>query len=259
MASGSDLRRRVLSGEPIVGTFLNLGSPGVAEVCGRAGVDWLLIDLEHGVGTEADLLPMLYAARAAGVPVVVRPEQGTRLRIGRVLDLGADGVMVPQVSGPDEAREVASWLRFQPVGRRGVALFTRGLDYGTRGHAGTGPRNEEILGIAQVESSAAADAADETAAIDGIDVLFVGPTDLTHALGIPGQIDHPDYEAAIQKVAAAARAHGKAAGVLLWKPEDASRYARLGFTVFAISSDGSLLDRAVRTAVEATRAHVRTS
>jgi 2-dehydro-3-deoxyglucarate aldolase/4-hydroxy-2-oxoheptanedioate aldolase len=256
MAAGSDLRRRVLAGEPIVGTFLNLGSAAVAEVCARTGVDWLLIDLEHGVGTEADLLPMLFAAKAAGVAVVVRPEQGTRLRIGRVLDMGADGVMVPQVSGPDEAREIVSWLRYQPVGRRGVALFTRGLDYGTGGHAGTGLRNQEILGIAQVESAAAVEAAAETAAIDGIDVLFVGPTDLTHALGIPGQIDHPDYQAAIARVAGAARAQGKASGVLVWKPEDAAGYARLGFTVFAISSDGNLLDRAIRSAVEATRSHL---
>lgn len=254
MAAGPELRRRVLAGEPIVGTFLNLGSAAVAEVCGRAGCDWLMIDLEHGVGTEADLLAMLYAAKATGTPVVVRPEQGTRLRIGRVLDLGADGVMVPQVSGPEEAHEVASWLRFQPVGKRGVALFTRGLDFGSGGHAGTRTRNEEILGIAQVESQAAVDRADETASIDGIDVLFVGPTDLTHALGIPGQIDHPAYQSAITKVASAAKAHGKATGVLLWKPEDAAMYAKLGFTVFAISSDGSLLDRGVRGALEATRA-----
>lgn len=254
MAAGPELRRRVLAGETIVGPFLNLGSAAVAEICGRAGADWLMIDLEHGVGTEADLLPMLYAAKSTGTPVVVRPEQGTRLRIGRVLDLGADGVMVPQVSGPDEAREVASWLRFPPAGKRGVALFTRGLDFGTGGHARPSSRNDEILGIAQVESAAAVEAAAETASIEGIDVLFVGPTDLTHAMGIPGQLDHPAYKSAIATVAAGAKSHGKAAGVLLWKPEDAALYARLGFTVFGISSDGSLLDRAVRSAVEATRA-----
>ena len=254
MAAGPELRRRVLAGETIVGPFLNLGSAAVAEVCGRAGADWLMIDLEHGIGAEADLVPMLYAAKSTGTPVVVRPEQGTRLRIGRVLDLGADGVMIPQVSGPAEAREVASWLRFSPVGKRGVALFTRGLDFGAGGHAGTLTRNEEILGIAQVESMAAVDAADETASIDGIDVLFVGPTDLTHAMGIPGQIDHPDYQSAIAKVAAGAKAHGKATGVLLWKPDDVARYAKLGFTVFAISSDGALLNGALRNALEATRA-----
>lgn len=254
MPAGSELRRRVLAGETTVGTFLNLGSAAVTEVCGRAGFDWLLIDLEHGLGTEADLLAMLYAAKATGTPVLVRPEQGTRLRVGRVLDLGADGVMIPQVSGPAEAREVAAWLRFQPVGSRGVALFTRGLEFGTGGHARPVSRNEEILGIAQVETPTAVAAAAETASIEGIDVLFVGPTDLTHALGIPGQIDHPAYQAALVTVAAAAKAHGKQTGVLLWKPEHVHRYAELGFTFFAISSDGGLLDVAVRGALDATRA-----
>ncbi|MEA2623693.1 MAG: 2-dehydro-3-deoxyglucarate aldolase [Chloroflexota bacterium] len=253
MAAGSELRRRVLAGETLVGTFLNLGSPVAAEVCARAGFDWLLIDLEHGAGSEADLLPALWAARANGTPTVVRPEQGTRLRIGRLLDLGADGIMVPQVSNEEEAREVVSWLRFQPAGRRGVALFTRGLDYGTGGHDGVQPRNDEILGVLQVESAAAVLAAEEVAAIDGADVLFVGPTDLTHALGIPGQIDHPNYQAALERISVAARNQGKALGVLLWKPEDVRRYADLGFTFFAISSDGSLLDKAARAALDATR------
>jgi 2-dehydro-3-deoxyglucarate aldolase/4-hydroxy-2-oxoheptanedioate aldolase len=91
------------------------------------------------------------------------------------------------------------------------------------------------------------------AANDAVDVLFVGPTDLTHALGVPGQIDHPSYRDAITAVAKAAKAHGKATGVLLWKAEDAKAYAELGFTVFAISSEGALLDRSVRAALAATR------
>jgi 2-keto-3-deoxy-L-rhamnonate aldolase RhmA len=256
MPSGADLRRRVLAGDPVVGTFLNMGSPVAAEISARVGFDWLLIDLEHGAGTEADLLPMLYAARSVGVPVLVRPEQGTRLRVGRALDLGADGIMVPQVNSAAECREVVSWLRFQPVGRRGVALFTRGLDYGSGGHAGPALRHEEILGIVQVESRAAVEAAPEMAAVDGADVLFIGPTDLTHALGIPGQIRHADYLAAVARVGQAARSKGKAAGVLLWKPADADVYREAGFTFFAISSEGAFLDQSLHGALETTRAAI---
>src|SRR6476619_462080 len=152
MPAGPELRRRILAGETVVGTFLNMGSPAAAEICGRAGFDWLLIDMEHGVGTDADLLAMLYAARATDTPVIVRPEVASRPRIGRALDLGADGVMVPQVANADEAREVASWVRFQPVGKRGVALFTRGLTYGEGGHGSPRERNEQIVGMAQVET-----------------------------------------------------------------------------------------------------------
>lgn len=253
MPAGTELRRRILSGETVVGTFLNMGSPTATEICGRAGFDWLLIDMEHGTGTDADLLAMLYAARATDTPVIVRPEIASRSRVGRALDLGADGVMVPQIAGADEAGEVAGWLRFQPTGTRGVALFTRGLSYGDGGHSRPAARNQQIVGMAQVETEQAVAEADAMAALEGVDVLFVGPTDLTHALGVPGQIDDPRYRAAITSVAGAARAHGKATGVLLWKAEDARAYAELGFTVFAISSDGALLDRSIRTALAATR------
>jgi 2-keto-3-deoxy-L-rhamnonate aldolase RhmA len=209
--------------------------------------------MEHGTGTDADLLGMLYAARATDTPVIVRPEIASRSRVGRALDLGADGVMVPQILDATEAQEVASWVRFQPVGKRGVALFTRGLSYGEGGHAGPKARNEQIVLMAQVETEQAVAEAAQMAALDAVDVLFVGPTDLTHALGVPGQIDHASYRDAISTVANAAKAHGKATGVLLWKAEDAKFYAELGFTVFAISSDGALLDRGIRAALAATR------
>jgi 2-keto-3-deoxy-L-rhamnonate aldolase RhmA len=252
-------RRRVLAREPLIGTFLVFGSPAVTEVSARAGFDWLLVDLEHGMVTESDLVAHFHALKGSGVAALVRVEQGTRLRIGRTLDLGAEGVMVPQVSSPDEAREIVSWLRFQPVGKRGVALFTRGMDFGSGGHASVGTRNEEVVGILQVESGAAVEAADAMAAIEGVDVLFVGPSDLSHALGIPGQIDHPDFQAAIERVGKAAKAHGKAAGVLVWKAEDAARYAELGYTFFSISSEGQLFERAMRMAATETRAAVESA
>jgi 2-keto-3-deoxy-L-rhamnonate aldolase RhmA len=257
MPAGPELRRRILAGETVVGTFLNMGSPTATEICGRAGFDWLLIDMEHGTGTDADLLAMLYAARATDTPVIVRPEVASRSRVGRALDMGADGVMVPQILDADEAQEVASWVRFQPVGKRGVALFTRGLAFGEGGHAGPKTRNEQVVLMAQVETEQAVADAAQMAALDAVDVLFVGPTDLTHALGVPGQIDHPSYRDAITSVAKDAKAHGKATGVLLWKAEDARFYAELGFTVFAISSEGALLDRSVRAALAATRESAR--
>ncbi len=212
------------------------------------------MDLEHGSGTEADLLPQLTAIAAAGVTSLVRVEEGTRLRMGRVLDLGADGVMVPQVGSADAARDIVGWLRFPPAGKRGVALFTRGLRYGSGGHDSVDSRNQEIVGIVQIESRAGVEAAADMAAIEGIDVLFVGPADLSHALGIRGQIDHPDFEAAIRSVAEAARAHGKAAGIMLWKPDEAARYAALGYTFFSLSTDGSLLNAAIRGSLQAGRA-----
>jgi len=254
MTQATPLRARILAGETLFGTFLNLGSIQAAEVCARAGLDWVLVDLEHGSGTEADLLPQLAVIASADVPALVRVEEGTRLRIGRALDLGAEGVMVPQVGSVAAARDIAEWLRFPPQGRRGVALFTRGLRYGAGGHDSVDTRNDEIVGIVQIESRDGVAAASEIAAVDGIDVLFVGPADLSHALGIRGELDHPDFDAAIRTVADAAKVHGKAAGIMLWKADEATRYAAIGYTVFSLSTDGALLNTAVRGALQAGRA-----
>jgi 2-dehydro-3-deoxyglucarate aldolase/4-hydroxy-2-oxoheptanedioate aldolase len=105
--------------------------------------------------------------------------------------------------------------------------------------------------VIQIESAAAVEAAGEFAALDGVDVLFVGPADLTHALGVRGQIDHPTFLAAVERVAEATRSAGKGAGVLIWRPEDARPYAERGYTFFALSGDGQLLDRAIRGGVAA--------
>ena len=245
-------RRRVLNGETVIGAFLVVPSPATVEICART-LDWVLIDLEHGMATESDLPAMMMATKGTKATPLVRVEVGTRPRVGRVLDLGAQGVMVPQVHSAQEAEAVARWLRTQPAGERGIALFTRGMDYGARGHEGVATRHEDLLGIVQIESAAAVESAEAMARIDGVDVLFVGPTDLTHALGIPGHIDEPVYDAAIRNVTAATKAAGKAAGVLVWKPEDVGRYAAMGFTFFGLSSEGMILDRAVRAANDSAR------
>lgn len=238
------------------GTFVFTDSPGVVEIVSRTGLDWVLVDLEHGVATETSLVPMLMAATTAGATPLVRVEVGSRIRVGRALDLGARGVMVPQVASVAEARSVAAWMRTQPDGHRGVALFTRGMDYGRDGHDAVAGRHGQLLCIVQIESRAALEASEEIAAVDGIDVLFVGPTDLTHSLGIPGRINDAMYEAAIARVASAARAQGKAAGVLLWDSQDVARYAALGYTFLGLASEAMILDRAVRSALAAARSAV---
>jgi len=219
----------------------------------RIGLDWLLIDLEHGTSDESDLLPLLLAAGATDTTPLVRVESGERIRVGRALDMGASGVMIPQVHSAEQARRVAAWMRTQPAGDRGIALFTRGMDYGRIGHAGVAGRHEDLLAVVQIESRAALDEAEQIARVDGIDVLFVGPTDLTHALGIPGQIGHATYQEAIRRVSEAVRSAGKAAGVLVWNPEDVGRYRAMGFSFFAISSEASILDRALRTELDSAR------
>src|SRR4051812_6612437 len=145
-------RDRVLSGETLIGLFNDLGSPGSAELCAAAGYDWLIIDLEHGAGTEADLLGMIHAVEAGGSVPLVRPQSGERIRIGRALDMGARGIMVPRLDSAEQAREAVSFLRYPPAGIRGVATRVRGAGLGAVGHPDVHRLNERVLGIIQIES-----------------------------------------------------------------------------------------------------------
>lgn len=234
------LRRRIAAGEPSVGTFVGAASPVTGEVCAAAGVDWLLLDLEHGAGGEEQVRTLVPAAAAYGVPTVVRVESATRIRVGRVLDLGAAGVMLPRLDGAADVAAALRHLSYPPRGDRGVATYNRacrfGLDPGALTRA-----DDDVLAVVQIESAAAVRQAHEIAALDGADVLFVGPRDLSHDLGAPGDMTAPDVVAALDTVLAAAKAHGKACGLLV--ADGAAAAARLaeGWTFVAIGSDATLL------------------
>jgi 2-keto-3-deoxy-L-rhamnonate aldolase RhmA len=236
----TDFRTRALAGEMLIGAFSDLASPLAVELLGRAGLDWVVIDLEHGAATEADLLGLLYAAGGTAMAPIVRPPSAERLRVGRALDLGAAGIMLPQLQSIEEVRTAVSYLRYPPVGSRGVALRTRGAGMGTIGHADVARVvNERVVGIVQIESAGAVAAADEIAALDEVDVLFVGPADLSHTLGAPGRFGDAPYLDALATVIAATKRHGKAAGILIYDPSLYEQHAALGFTVIGIGSEGS--------------------
>jgi len=233
-----DLRRRVLAGEPTVGAFVGLGAPASAELVARAGFDWAILDLEHGMGSVSDLHAQLLAVQTTPTAAIVRVPSVERLRIDRALDLGADGVMLPQVRSAAEARDGVSWMRYPPAGVRGVALVTRGAGYGAVDHPAIAEQvNESLLGVFQVESPEAVAAADDLASIDGVDVLFVGPADLSHTMGIPGRFDDREFVAALDRVVGACRAHGKAPGILLKDGASVAASRARGFTFLGVGSD----------------------
>jgi 2-dehydro-3-deoxyglucarate aldolase/4-hydroxy-2-oxoheptanedioate aldolase len=247
------LRARVLAGETLFGLFLDLGSPFSAEICARAGYDWLVVDLEHGAGTEAGLVGLLQSVEVGGSTAVVRPQSGERLRIGRALDLGAAGIVIPRLESAAEAREAVSFLRYPPAGVRGVALRTRGAGMGSVAHGEVNQINERILGIVQIESVGALREADQIAAIDGVDVLFVGPADLTHSLGVPGRFDDETYLNALKAVVDACAAHGKAAGILVYDLGVVPGLLELGYRFVGIGADGALVAGGARAALAAVR------
>jgi 4-hydroxy-2-oxoheptanedioate aldolase len=238
------LAAAVRSGVPTLGTFIGTASPLAAEVCAAAGVDWVLLDLEHGAGGEEQIRDVVPAAGSYGVPTVVRVESAARIRMGRVLDSGAAGIMLPRLNAVDEVGEAIRHLYYPPAGDRGVATYNRacrfGLDPGALDRA-----NAEVLGVVQIESAAAVAVADQIAALDGVDVLFVGPRDLSHDLDVPGDLTAPAFIEATDQVLTACRRHGKAPGLLVSDGTAAARRLEQGWSFVGIGSDATLLAAAV--------------
>jgi 2-keto-3-deoxy-L-rhamnonate aldolase RhmA len=243
-----NLRDRLAAGETLFGTFLGLGSSLAAEACAVAGFDWLLVDLEHGGGDERALLQQQLAAEARRVPMLARVESAERIRTGRLLDAGVAGVMFPRLESVEDVRAAVRHLRYPPEGDRGVATYNRVYDFGLRPE-GLATANDGVVGVVQVESRRAVDAVAGIAAVPGVDVLFVGPRDLSTDLGCAGRFDHADFVTALDRVLAAAKDAGIAAGILAGDAGQAASYRDLGFRFVGVGSDASLLARAAADAV----------
>jgi 2-keto-3-deoxy-L-rhamnonate aldolase RhmA len=242
------VRARLAAGETLFGTFLGLGSSLAAEACAVAGFDWMLVDLEHGGGDERALLQQQLAAEARRVPMLARVESAERIRTGRLLDTGVAGIMFPRLESVEEVETAVRHLRYPPEGDRGVATYNRVYDFGLRPER-LATANDGIVGVVQVESRRAVGVVAGIAAVPGVDVLFVGPRDLSTDLGCPGRFDHPDFVAALDQVLAAAKDAGIAAGILAGDAVQAAAYRDLGFRFVGVGSDASLLARAAADAV----------
>jgi 4-hydroxy-2-oxoheptanedioate aldolase len=236
-----NLKKRLKQGETLIGCWLNLGSSLTAEIVGSAGYDWLLIDLEHGAGSESNVLSQLQALEHSVSTPLVRVESFERQRIHRVLDLGAEGIMCPRISTVDEARKFASGLLYPPEGIRGVAKMVRAAGFGKDFDRYWKTQKENIIGIVQVENPEILDHIDEIASIDNIDILFIGPADLSMALGIFGQFDHPMFKDAVKATVNAAEKAGKAAGILIFDPDEFTKYRAEGIRFIACGADATFV------------------
>jgi len=231
-------RARVLAREFLTGFWLNLGSSLTAEMAGLAGFDWVMLDHEHGPGSDTTILHQLQAVSATPATCLVRIAANEPPRFKRVLDAGAHGVMVPYVSTAAEARAVVQAMRYPPRGTRGVAKLTRASSFGARFGEYFEQAHEWLVSLVQIETEEALRNAAEIAEVEGVDVVFVGPMDLTTSMGMTGQYDDPRFHDALGKVADAARNAGKAAGILLLDPGNLPLVRELGYTVVALGSDG---------------------
>ncbi|MDP9365155.1 MAG: aldolase/citrate lyase family protein [Chloroflexota bacterium] len=227
LTDGSNPVKEALArGESTLGVFVPMPSPEIVEVVALAGFDFVMLDGEHGRVSPDNAYPMILAAEARGVPALARVGQNDRQVILKFLDLGIQGVMIPQTNTPEEAAAAVAAMRYQPRGVRGLA-GGRHFDYGLGAPA---PQmvpqlNDRVLAIVQFEHIDALGRLDEILAMPELDVLFVGPNDLAQSLGFPGQPGHPQVEAAIERVCAAAKGGRVALGTVA--PDAAATNRRL--------------------------------
>jgi len=249
------LRERAMAGETVLGAMVfEFFSPGIAQILKHAGAEYVLYDMEHtGLGLET-LKLQVAACRGLGVVPMARVPRGEYHFLARALDVGAQGVMIPMVESEAQARAIAEATRYPPQGRRGAAFGFPHDDY-----APGAPRdkikaaNARNLVIAQIETERGLEAVEAIAAVDGIDVLWVGHFDLTNFLGIPGEFDHPKYVDAVKRVVAAGRKNGKGIGFMVADATWARQYRQLGFNMLATGTDHGLLMAGVAAILAAVR------
>ncbi|WP_065569802.1 HpcH/HpaI aldolase family protein [Microbacterium oleivorans] len=228
---------------PLTGMWVCSGSPLVAEICAGSGLDWLLIDMEHSPNGLESVLAQLQAVAAAPVTAVVRVPIGDVVAIKQVLDLGAQNILVPMVDTAEQAAELVAAVRYPPHGRRGVgsalarsARWNRVEDY-------LADADRHVSLFVQVETAEGVRNAAEIAAVDGVDGVFVGPSDLAASMGLLGAQTHPDVVAAVLDAFSAVCAAGKPVGVNAFDPDAAQRYLDEGASFVLVGADVTLLAR----------------
>jgi 2-keto-3-deoxy-L-rhamnonate aldolase RhmA len=251
--NGNPVKDALARGETVVGSFIRVPSPEIAEMCGHAFCDFVIVDTEHTpVGWER-VASIITAAENVGTSPILRVSNSSRDLVSRGLDAGAHGIMIPQIESPEMARSAVAATRYGPGGTRGTAGNTRsGFGMKIPYSEYVDAANEAMLTVIQVESANAVAAVDEIAEVDGIDCLFIGLTDLSVDLGHPGDYMHPAVDEQVTRVLASAARLGVPTGVPVSNPEMARSYMDRGVQ-FVATSDTGLFAKAVRNFVEGVR------
>lgn len=224
-----------------IGTWISAGSPVITEIISMMEFDWLMFDLEHGFMQEHEVLPNLMAVKNENTKVIVRIAEFHRGVIARLLDWGASGIMMPHVSSAEEAIALVESMRYPPYGKRGFSSSSRSFGYGF--NTPTDIREwEPPLCIAQIENYEGVKNSSSIAAVEGVDMLFIGPRDLQLDLSVRENINKKtSFTDALGITAKAALNSGKQAGILVSPEESISKLKKMGFSSFAIGSDLGIL------------------
>ena len=244
----NDFRGRLRAGDTLLGTIITLPMAATAEVLTEAGFDWLFLDAEHGSLEYSDILSILQAV-GDQVSCIVRLPAAEEVPIKKVLDLGAAGIIAPQVNSVEQARDVVRFARYSPTGSRGVGL-ARAHGYGMRFSEYLESANDQVAVIVQVEHIDAVESIDEIVQIEGIDGIMLGPYDLSASLGKMGELDHPTVVEAIEKITRTCKSVGMPMGVFGVTTESLRPYMKDAYTLILAGVDTMLLGSAAKDLLE---------
>jgi len=238
-------KQRLAAGETLVGLFVILNSPDLVELIGHSGWDFVLLDCEHGPFGNETIGDLARACRASGLHTVVRVPTNEDYLINKALDVGAEAVLVPQIDSLEAARRAADAAKYAPKGHRGANPFTRATAFTAHGGPDYyGRANEDTMLILGVEGVGGAAAFEEMARLENVDGFFVGPVDLSHSLGVPGQPDHPKVIEKIREMVAMARECGKPVGVFSNDLQRAHSWMEAGVQFIPFSVDTGIIFKA---------------
>jgi 4-hydroxy-2-oxoheptanedioate aldolase len=238
----------------VLGLFSKTSDPGFIEIMGYGGFDFVIIDLEHGPNSVQSTQNLIRAAEIGGVLPIVRVKEDNSSVAGEVLDIGASGVQVPQVNNERRAREVVRRVKFAPPGMRGVCRFVRAARYSSMDRFVYFQEANETLVVVQLEGAEGLSNLESIMEVEGIDVVFIGPYDLSQSLGFPGEIEHPEVENKMKEIVRKSLQRNIAVGTFVDTPENAVKWREAGVRYIAYSVDVGIFHDACKDLVQKLRA-----
>ncbi len=254
MIQDNPLQKSLTAGQTTVGPFCKMSEPTIYELAGLAGFDFAIIDMEHGPLGFETAQQLVRTCELAGISPVIRIPANQAEYVQRALDIGAHAVQAPEINTPADAQRLVDAAKFHPVGQRGVCRFVRAAQYtqiDKQKYFGLANRGQLV--VAHIEGQTGFENLDAILTVTGIDVLFIGPYDLSQSLGVPGQTDHPRVQDAMTDIVNRSRAAGKTVGTFVETSEQAVHWMNRGVLYIAYSVDVGLLLEAFRSVVESVR------
>ncbi len=238
-----NFRNKLQNDECVYGVFMKTGDPMFVEAASLGGFDFVILDTEHGPVSIENQQNNIRAAEARGAVPIIRLKDSGENTIGKALDIGAYGIQVPQINSAADAEKIVKFAKFYPYGMRGVCRFVRAADYSAMDRYEYFENSKNILIILQLEGVKAIENLDEILEVEGVDILFIGPYDLSQSLGIPGQVNNPLVVEEMKKIVERARKKNKVIGTFVDTPEDLIMWRNLGVKYLSYSVDvGIFLD-----------------